>query len=75
MSRIDARMYLAGLIGREIRTLTGKPNRVLRQAGDDVIVVTTRSPNGQPVPIVWVQDALDRLARDGEIEISVESVG
>jgi hypothetical protein len=26
------------------------------------------------VPIAWVQDALDRLDRDGEIEISVESV-
>jgi hypothetical protein len=27
------------------------------------------------VPIRWVQDALDRLATDGEVEISVESVG
>ena len=26
------------------------------------------------MPIAWVQDALDRLERDGEIEISVESV-
>ena len=27
------------------------------------------------MPIKWVQDALDRLAADGEVEISVESVG
>jgi hypothetical protein len=37
-------------------------------------VATTRSPAGQLVPIKWVQDALDRLASDGEVEISVESV-
>ena len=38
-------------------------------------MATTRSPAGQLVPIKWVQDALDRLAADGEVEISVESVG
>ena len=38
-------------------------------------MATARSPTGQPVPIAWVQHALDRLAADGEIEISVESVG
>jgi hypothetical protein len=27
------------------------------------------------VPLKWVQDALDRLADEGEVEISVESVG
>jgi hypothetical protein len=27
------------------------------------------------VPLAWIQDALDRLATDGEVEISVESVG
>jgi len=26
-------------------------------------------------PVEWFQEALDRLAADGEIEISVESVG
>jgi hypothetical protein len=38
-------------------------------------MATLRSPAGQPVPIKWVQDALDRLAADGEMEIRVESVG
>lgn len=72
---IDARTYLSGLVGQEIRTLTGRPNRVLRLERNEVIVATGRSPAGQPVPIAWVQDALDRLVAEGEVEISVESVG
>ena len=40
-----------------------------------MIVGTARSPNGQPVPIRWVQHAMDILAATGEIEISVETVG
>jgi hypothetical protein len=70
----DARAFLRSLESRPLKTVTGRPNRVLRLDGDQVIVWTTRSPGGQPVPIAWVQDALDRLERDGEIEISVESV-
>lgn len=58
-----------------IQTLTGRPNKVLGIEGNDVRVATTRSSNGTLVPISWVQDALDRLASDCEIEISVESVG
>lgn len=73
--QIDARAYLQSLVGREIRTLTGRPNRVLEVAGDFVIVATRKSPRGQPVPIEWVQDAMDRLVRDGEIEVNVPSVG
>jgi predicted RNA-binding protein with PUA-like domain len=72
---VDARSHLASLVGRTIQTLTGAPNTVLRLEGDDVIVATTRSPQGQPVPIAWVQAALDRLLRDGEVAISVASVG
>lgn len=71
----DARSHLASLVGRTIQTLSGAPDTVLRLQGDDVIVATTRSPQGQPVPIAWVQAALDRLRRDGEVEISVASVG
>ena len=40
-----------------------------------VRIWTSRSPSGQPVPIAWVQEALDRIERDWEIEISVQSVG
>ena len=71
----DARQILEGLIGETIRTLTGRPNRVLAIEGHEVRVATTRSPNGTLVPIAWIQDALDRLASDGEVQISVESVG
>jgi hypothetical protein len=55
--------------------LTGQENRVLRVDADSVVVWTTRSPAGQPVPLALVQDALDRIERYGEIEISVASVG
>jgi hypothetical protein len=71
----DARAVLQGLLGETIQTLTGRPNRVLAVEGDYVRVGTSRSPAGRLVPIVWVQDALDRLAAVGEVEISVESVG
>jgi hypothetical protein len=67
--RYDARRVLEGLVGKEIRTLTGCPNTVLALEGDTVRVATTRSPAGQLVPIKWVQDALDRLAAKGEVDI------
>jgi hypothetical protein len=66
---------LNSLQGRSLRTITGSENRVLRVDADSVVVRTTRSPAGQPVPLEWVQDALDRVERYGEIEISVASVG
>jgi hypothetical protein len=71
----DAKCLLTSLEGRSLQTVTGRPNRVLRLEGDRVWVSTTRSPSGQPVPVAWVQDAIDRLESVGEIEISVESVG
>jgi predicted RNA-binding protein with PUA-like domain len=74
-SALDAHSHLASLVGQTIQTLSRAPNTVLRLQGDDVIVATTRSPQGQPVPIAWVQAALDRLRTDGEVEISVASVG
>jgi hypothetical protein len=73
--RYYARRVLEGLVGRKIHMLTRRPNTVLAVEGDSVRVATSRSPAGQPVPIKWVQHALDRLARNGEVAISVESVG
>jgi hypothetical protein len=72
---IDARKHLGGLVGETIRTLTGRPNTILRIEGADVIVGTGRSPSGQPVPIQWVQDAIDQLFEKGELAIEVETVG
>ena len=73
--RIDARDLLTSLTGQLIHTLTGQPNRILSVDATEVIVATSKSPHGRPVPIAWVQDALDQLVRDGEIAISVAFVG
>jgi hypothetical protein len=75
MAELNARTVLEALVGEPVTTLTGRPNVVIGLAGDDVRVGTTRSRKGQLVPIAWVQDALDRLAAERRLEISVESVG
>jgi hypothetical protein len=75
MERIEARALLTALVGQEIDTMTGRPNRILRVDSETVLVGTTKSPAGQPVPIRWVQDALDRLVEEGDVEISEASVG
>jgi len=72
---VDARELLAPLIGRTITTVTGRPNTVVAVGDNDVIVATSRSPAGTPIPIRWVQDALDRLEADGDVEISVDALG
>jgi hypothetical protein len=66
---------LISLQGRSLQTVRGRPNRIVEVKADEVLVATTRSPTGQPVRIAWVQGAIDRLESEGEIEISVESVG
>jgi hypothetical protein len=71
----DARALLESLIGQQIRTITGRPNSVLGVEGDSVIVATGRSPAGQPVPIEWVENGILRLLEEGEIEVSVPSLG
>src|SRR5271167_890519 len=69
-----AEQLLRSLVDKDITTVTGRPNRILAVEDDHVLVATGRSPAGQPVPVAWVQDALDRLLQDGSIEISVPSV-
>jgi hypothetical protein len=73
---IDARGHLERLMGETIFTIGHeRPNRILSIAGDSVIVATEKSPDGHAVPVGWVQAALNRLLRDGEVEVSVRSVG
>jgi hypothetical protein len=72
---MDAAMILRSLEGQLIHTISGQPNRVLRVDNDEVLVATEKSPAGKPVPIEWVQAALDRLVDEGEVIISVPSVG
>jgi hypothetical protein len=74
-AEMDARALAESLIGQQIPTVTGRVNTILGIAGDDVLVATGRSPEGQPVPVAWVQSGLDRLLDAGEIEISVPSLG
>lgn len=72
----DARAFLASLGDRPLRTIgNGRPNRILRLEADAVIVGTDKSPNGEPVPIEWMQKAIDILERDREVRIDVPTVG
>ncbi|HET6530695.1 MAG TPA: hypothetical protein VFH03_08800 [Actinoplanes sp.] len=72
---IDTRELLQSLIGKEISTVTGRPNRVLGLDGDKVLVGTGRSPSGEPVPVEWVKNGIRRLTENREVEISVPSLG
>lgn len=69
----DARAVLTALIGQTVPTRRGNPNRVIGFCGENVIVGTTRSPAGKPIPIRYVEDALRRLSVDGHRALS--SVG
>ena len=71
----DGRGLLSGLVGRPIRTISGAANEILEVRDDDVVVATGRSPTGHPVPIAWVQDALDRLHATEELQIDPSIVG
>lgn len=75
MTTTSAHDLLVGLIGREIQTMTGRPNKILKLDRDRVLVATSRSPAGQWVLVAEVQDALEQLLRAGELEISVANVG
>lgn len=66
---------MESLVGEEITTVTGRPNRVLSLGNDNVVVATGQSLGGQPVPIAWVQAGLDRLRDNREVEVSVASLG
>jgi hypothetical protein len=67
--------FIRSLVGRELHTVKGRPNTILRIEADTLIVATERSPSGKPVPLLWVRDAIERLERLDELEISVDAVG
>lgn len=73
--KLDAKQHLTSLVGQEIQTLSGRPNRVLSVMGPDVMVATEKSPRGKPVPIADVQAAMDLLISNSEITIDVATVG
>ena len=72
---MEARQLLDGLVGRTLRTVTGRPNQVPRLDGDQVIVGTERSPGGEPVPIQHVRAAFDVLRCEGEIRVHPDALG
>ena len=73
---VNAREVLLPLRGRTIRTVPrGQPNTILDVTPTQVVVGTGRTPGGAPVPISYVQEALERLHEHGELVISVPSLG
>jgi hypothetical protein len=74
-ARDEAVDMLRRLIGVQLRTVQGRPNRILGVQPPNVVVATGRSPDGKPVPIQEVQDALDLLRRDGKVTVNPETIG
>ncbi|WP_158846718.1 hypothetical protein [Saccharothrix deserti] len=66
---------LRDLIGVEVRTASGKSNTILHVRGDDVMVKTERSPEGQPVPVSAVQKGLNLLATRGSVRVTTDELG
>jgi hypothetical protein len=72
----DIRRHLEALVGTSIPTIARKQeNRILEIRGGDVIVATSRSPQGKPVPIQEIEAAWLNLKRRGELSIEVKTVG
>ncbi|GAA0482619.1 hypothetical protein Ade02nite_66360 [Paractinoplanes deccanensis] len=71
----DVGELLDGLVDREIQTVTGAVNRITVVRPPNVMVATAKSPDGRPVPIAWVEEALRRLVADGEVPIEPSEIG
>lgn len=74
-ARENAGDLLRRLIGVPLRTAAGSANTILGVQGDQVIVATRRSTDGQNVPVQDVQRALDILVETGAITIHPDEVG
>ncbi|MFI7673244.1 hypothetical protein [Actinophytocola sp. NPDC049390] len=72
---LRARDVLRPLVGVQISTVSGQPNMVLAMNGDTVTVRTKQSPEGQPVPLVEVQNGLDLLVGKRSVRVNVEELG
>lgn len=70
-----AEVLLRSLIGQELRTISGRPNTILKVEGGNALVATNRSTEGQSVPVADVQRALDLLADKGAVTCQPEVVG
>lgn len=68
-----ATRLLRQLVGRPLATIAGRTNTILAVEPPNVLVATSRSPQGQPVPIAWVDEALEQLNTTGRLEIHPRS--
>ncbi|MEU4803156.1 hypothetical protein [Actinosynnema sp. NPDC023587] len=66
---------LGGLVGREIKTVSGYSNWILDVDPASVLVRTRRSAGGESVPVSAVQAGLDRLFAQGRVTADVPSLG
>jgi hypothetical protein len=66
---------LKSLLGREIRTATGRPNKVLALEPADALVATAGSPKGSLVPISDVQQGLDLLSAHRAVRVHPTELG
>ncbi|CAN5881529.1 hypothetical protein BH24ACT15_BH24ACT15_05280 [soil metagenome] len=72
---IDASIVLRSLVGQPLVTLQGRRNTVLRVASGEAVVATSRSPQGRPVPVAWLQPVLDRIGVGETVTLDTASVG
>ncbi|AEI12059.1 hypothetical protein [Cellulomonas gilvus] len=72
---LDAESILRQLVGTQLYTVSGSVNRVIRVRPPSVIVATTRSPEGQPVPIADVAAGLELLHARGIVEVTPDVLG
>src|SRR5262249_48512424 len=64
---------LRRLVGQPLRTVRNKINTIMAVRPPNVVVATERSPDGQAVPIAWVDEALSRLTKTGRAEVHPSS--
>ncbi|MFI7551950.1 hypothetical protein ACIBQ2_19615 [Micromonospora sediminimaris] len=74
-ARMEAVELLRALIGVPLLTVKGQKNKILAVQPPNVIVATEASPDGQPVPIAWVENALRLLRTDGSVTIHPDQIG
>ena len=76
MDAYDARTHLRSLRGQLLHTAgRDRPNRVLSVSNNEVVVATDRAPQGEAVPIDWVQAAGERLLAERELRITPAEIG
>lgn len=75
MRSAELRSHIQSLVGQEIPTITGRSNVVISIDDDAVLVGTSRSPEGQPVPLEEIEAAHTQLLSAGELAINPGTVG